>query len=255
MNHSPTSVIPRPAPFRVGADVQAAMWSRKYLDAILSTTTNQETRVETIVQSVILTRMPDRETPNPSGGPRQTTLKISIPSVALPYTAEEHPDEAFRDMVAIARDAVATRCANSEETARSGSAVAALAHVIAALIRQRHPRPVPAGALRPDPVVYIVGPTPVTPARISYLDELFEVPGELCRSQGLIEAWSVKGIGGSLHELTLDGVNARGYVRDARDPAALMRAAVAPGMDTLLDAMSERFDEAFDAFYLRSMPA
>lgn len=249
MSSSPAPVVLRPAPFRLAADVQAGMWTGRYLESILSMTKDKETHVETISQSVVLRRMPDQGSLRLTSNPGQATLKISVPKVALPYAAEAHPEEAYRDIVAIAHDAVSARQARSEESERAGSAAAALAPIIVALVRQRHPRPAPAGAVRADPVLYLVGPTPATPARMSLLDEIFEIPDELWRSQGLIEAWSVKGIGGSVHELTLSGLNARGYVHDARDPAALLRAAVAPGMDVLLDAVSERFDAAFDAFH------
>lgn len=215
------------APFHLRANVEAMVWSRTYLDACLSVTTDQEVRVGSRGGVTTVSWLPDQRDLPVVATPNRATLSITVPDEALSTPVDAAPD-AVRDLVVgIARSAFDVGPADRGQEQTAKHAVRTLADHMLILMNQRHPEI--------DPLtLHLLAPTPANDGILSIGEEHPTVPPELASAYGVDPVWLVDGIGDALHPLTLRPVSAYARVDRPQDRMALMRAVHAPGMERLL---------------------
>jgi hypothetical protein len=216
------------APFHLRANVEAMVWSRTYLDACLSVTRNQEVRVGSRGGVTTVSWLPDQRDLPVVATPDRATVWITVPDQAVPAGSDA---AATRDhVVGVARAAFEVEAADQDQAEATRTGVRTLADHVLALLRQRHPEIMPL-------TLHLLAPTPACDAVLSIGEEHPPMPHELLAAYGVDPVWLVDGVGDALHSLTLRPVG--GYARaDRADPASLMRAVRAPGMERLLDGFA-----------------
>lgn len=225
------------APYHLNANVDAMVWSDRYLQACLSVTTGLETkvkirrRIDDRGDTTTISWLPDQRDLDVASQRDKGTLSITVPNEALPFPAKERPDEASDMVIAIAREAMRTETATTRQREMAISAIHSLADHILILMRQRHPEIEPL-------TLHLLAPTPGSPATLSIGEVHPSVPDELIAAYGIDPVWLFDGVGDALHSLTLRPVGFYANADRPHDRVSIMRAVHAPGMERLLDTFA-----------------